>query len=307
MTWLRLHAQAFAAALARLGAQPFATALSVLVIAIAIALPVLAAVVLKSLAAATAGLDTEPHVNVYLALDATDEEARKLEPHLRAHPEAASVRFVPRTLALEELKATTHLAELLASLERNPLPPAFTVRTRTSDATRLEALRSEWQKLPRVDQVVADFEWSARLSRWVRFGDRALAGVAIFLALAMVVIVGHLIRLQVLTQREEIEVSQLIGATAGDVRRPFLYHGVLQGLLAGAAAIALAALVSVWLRYEFQALTGTYATEFKVALIDWELCLGVALSAAFLGGLGAWVSVSRELRRFATQGHGEAP
>lgn len=298
-TGLRLHAQAFASAVARLGAQPFATVLSVLVIAIAIALPVVAAVVLKSLAAATAGLDTEPHVNVYLTLDATDEEARKLEPRLRAHPDAGAVRFVPREAALRELKTTTHLAELLASLDRNPLPHAFTVRTRTADAARLEALRSDWQRLPKVDQVVADFEWSGRLSRWVRFGDRALATVAAFLALAVVFIVGHLIRLQVLTRREEIQVSQLVGATAADVRRPFLYHGILQGLLAGAAAIALAAAVAAWLRYELQALTSTYAAEFKVVFVDWELSLAVAVAAAILGWLGAWVSVSRELRHFA--------
>lgn len=297
---LRLHVQALAAALARLAAQPFATLLSVLVIAIAIALPVLAAVVLKSVAAATAGLDTEPHVNVYLTLDATDEEARRLEPRLRAHPDAASVRFVSREEALRELKATTHLAELLASLDRNPLPHAFTVRTRTAESARLETLRADWQKLPKVDQVVADFEWSERLSRWIRFGDRALATVAAFLALAVVFIVGHLIRLQVVTQREEIQVSQLIGATAADVRRPFLYHGMLQGLLAGGAAIALAAAVSAWLRYELQALTSSYAAEFKVVFVDWELALAVAVAAALLGGLGAWVSVSRELRRFSS-------
>ena len=300
--WLRLHAQALAAAIARIGAQPLATLLSILVIAIAIALPVLAAVVLKSLAAATAGLDTDPHVNVYLALDATDEDARKLEPRLRQHPDAASVRFIPRSLAFEELKSTTHLAELLSSLERNPLPHAFTVRTNTTDAGRLEALRAEWQKLPKVDQVVADFEWSERLSRWVRFGDRALAGVGVFLALAVLAIVGHLIRLQVLTQREEIEVSQLIGATAADVRRPFLYHGLLQGFLAGAAALLLAAGVAAWLRHELQALTSSYASEFKVIFLDPELALGIAVAAALLGWLGAWASVARELRHFGKRG-----
>jgi cell division transport system permease protein len=296
--WIRLHVQAAAAALARIAAQPFATLSAVLVIAIAIALPMLAAVVLKSVSTAAAGLDTDPHVNVYLALDATEDEAKKLEPRLRAHPDAASVKFVSRDAALTELKSTTHLAELLASLERNPLPHAFTVRVRTTDTARLDALRSEWQKLPKVDQVIADFEWSERLARWVRFGDRALAAVGAFLALAVVFIVGHLIRLQVLVRREEIEVSQLVGATAADVRRPYLYHGIFQGLLAGAAAVALAALVSAWLRYELQALTSTYNSEFKVIFMDSQSLLAIALAAALLGWLGAWISVDRELRRF---------
>jgi len=298
-TWFLLHGQAASSALGRIAAQPFATFSAVLVIAIAIALPMLAAVVLKGVSTAAAGLDTDPHVNVYLALDASEDEARKLEPRLRSHPDAATVRFVSRETALQELKSTTHLAELLASLERNPLPHAFTVRVRTTDPARIEALRGEWLKLPKVDQVVADFEWSERLARWVRFGDRALAAVGLFLALAVVFIVGHLIRLQVLTRREEIEVSQLIGATAADVRRPFLYHGVFQGLLAGLAAVALAATVSAWLQYELRALTSTYATEFKVVFIDWSGLLAIGLGAAALGWVGAWVSVGRELRRFA--------
>ncbi|QJR13629.1 permease-like cell division protein FtsX [Usitatibacter palustris] len=297
--WLRLHVQALVAALTRLAAHPVATALAVLVIAIAIALPVLAAVVVKSLGAATARFDTDPHVNVYLALDATDEDARKVETALKAHPDAAAVRFVPRTRALEELKATTHLADLLATLDRNPLPHAFTVRTRTTDGARLAAIRAEWQKLPRVDQVVADFEWSERLARWVQFGDRALLAVAAFLALAVIFIVGHLIRLQVLTQRAEIEVSQLIGATAADVRRPFLYRGVFEGLLAALAALALAGATTYWLNSELQALTNSYATEFKVVFLDTPTVLGIAVGAALLGLIGAWLSVGRELRRFA--------
>ncbi|HXN14844.1 MAG TPA: permease-like cell division protein FtsX, partial [Usitatibacter sp.] len=251
--WLRLQVQAAGDALRRLSAQPLAGTFSILVLAMAIALPLIAAVVLRSLAAATAGLDTDAHVNVYLTLDASDEDARRIEEKLRARPEVAGVRFVPRAVALEELKATTHLADLLASLERNPLPHAFTVRMKTTDGERLGAIRAAWSQWPKVDQVVADFEWSQRLGRWVRFGNRALALVGLVLGAAVVFIIGHLIRLQVLTQKPEIELSQLIGATASDVRRPFLYHGVLQGILAGAGAIALAAAIALWLDHELQA------------------------------------------------------
>ncbi len=129
----------------------------------AIAIPVIAAVVFESVGATTAGLDTDPHVNVYLALDAVDADAKRVEQALRSHPDAAAVRFIPRAQALAELQSTTHLAELLASLDRNPLPDAFTVRMRTTDAARIGAAKAAWSRLPKVDQVVADFEWSERL------------------------------------------------------------------------------------------------------------------------------------------------
>lgn len=299
--WLRMHAQAFRDALARLAAQPWASAMSILVLAAALALPVIAAVALRSAGAAAAGLDTDPHLNVYLALDATDEDAKRVEQALRSRPDAAAVKFVPRGQALQELKATTHLAEILAALDRNPLPHAFTVRVRTTDADRVAAMRSEWSRLPKVEQVMADFEWSGRLARWVRFGDRVLWALAGILGIAVAFIVGHLIRLQVLTRREEIEVSQLIGATAADVRRPFLYHGLLQGVLAGGGAIGLAALLATWAGAELSALTPGYATELKVVFLDPRESLATITAAAALGLAGAWLAVSREIRRFSAR------
>jgi cell division transport system permease protein len=299
MLWLRLHGQALASALRRFTMQPVASGLSILVLATAIALPVVAAVILRSVAAATAGIDTDPHVNVYLALDASDDDVKRIGEALRSHRDVASVRFVPRAEALAELKATTHLGEILASLDRNPLPHAFTARVRTTDSGRIAAARAAWSQLPKVDQVVADFEWSERLARWVRFGDRILWAIGILLGAAVAFIVGHLIRLQVLTQRAEIEVSQLVGATAADVRRPFLYHGALQGLLAGGVAVAIAAGLAAWAAYELRALAPGYATELKVVFLVPLAWAGVAGAAAVLGFLGAWLAVGRELRGFA--------
>jgi cell division transport system permease protein len=299
MTWLRVHMHAFSEAVRRLGSNPLANGFSIVVLAVALSLPVLAAMALSTVGAATASLDTQPHVNVYLALDATDEDVKRIEQALRAHPAVASVRFISRTQALEELRKTTHLAEILATLDRNPLPHAFTVRLRNDAMPSAEALRQDWSRIPKVDAVSADFEWAERLARWVRFGDRLLLLVAAFLAAAVAFIVGHLIRLQVLTRRAEIEVSRLVGATAADIRRPFAYHGILQGLLAGAGAMALAAAVGAWLGAEMRALAPVYATELKVVfptLIQW---LGVGAGSALLGFLGASLAVGRELRRFS--------
>ncbi len=297
--WLRLHWHAFADAFRRLAAQPLGAAFSILVLAVAIMLPVLAAVALRSAGTVTAGLETDPHMNVYLALDASDDDVRRVGDALRAHPEAAAVKFVSRTQAFDELKATTHLADLLASLDRNPLPHAFTVRVRSADPARLAEARNAWSAIPKVDQVIADFEWSERLGRWIRFGNRVLALVALVLGTAVAFIVGHLIRLQVVSQRQEIEVSQLIGATASDVRRPFLYHGFVQGLLAGAAAVALSAAVAFWVGVELRALTPSYASEVKIVFISPWGCATVTAGAALLGLLGAWWAVGRELRQFS--------
>ena len=298
-TWLRLHALAIGAAVRRLASQPWSSAMSILLIGFAFTLAILAAVVLRTVGAAAAMLDPDPHANVFLALDATDEEARKVGEALRTHPEASSVRFVPRAQALEELKANTHLAELLAALDRNPLPHAYTVRLRSADPARLEAARAAWSRLPKVEQVASDFEWAARLARWVGVADRVLLGLAVALAAAVAFIVGHLTRLQVVIRREEIQVSQLIGATPADVRRTFLYHGALQGALAGCAGLALSGLIAFWAGRELSALTPTYAAELKGVVLSPKEGASIIAWASALGLAGAWIAVRRELSRFS--------
>ena len=299
MLWLRLQGQALAEAARRLAAQPLVALFSILVLALAIALPVIAAVALRSIGAVTASIDTDPHVNVYLALDANDDDVKRVELALKAHPDVTAVRFISREQALAELKSTTHLAELLASLDRNPLPHAFTVRVRTTEPERIAAAKAAWSRLPKVDQVVADFEWSERLARWIGFGNRVLMVLGLLLAGAVAFIVGHLIRLQVLTQRQEIEVSQLIGATAADVRRPLLFHGALQGALAGAVALLVAGGLAAWIGAEMRALAPSYATELKVIFLALSECLAVVGGSALLGLAGAWLAAHRELRRFS--------
>lgn len=297
---VRMHFRAFADALRRMASQPVASLFSILVLGAALALPAVAGVILESAIATGAGFDTEPHVSVYLALDASADDAKRVERALRSQPGVATVQFVPRDQALAELQSRTHLAELLAALDRNPLPDAFTVRMRAGDAASLDAVKGAWSRIPKVDQVVADFEWSERLAKWARLGERIVLAIALLLAAAVGFIVAHLIRLQVLTRREEIEVSQLIGATSADVRRPFLYHGALQGLLAGGVALALAAGFTAWAGYQLSVLTPEYAAELKV-VSPGLLERGILLGGSLLLGLGAaWFAVSRQLRRFSS-------
>jgi len=256
-------------------------------------------VALRSAGLVAAGLEPDPYVNVYLALDASEADARRVEAALRADPITASLRFVPRAAAFEEMKATTHLAQVLAAFESNPLPDAFTVRLRTTDGGPIAASRAVWSRLPKVDQVTADFEWAQRLARWIRFGDRVLGAVALALCAAVAFLVAHLIRLQVLSRREEIQLSQLIGATAADVRRPFLYHGALQALGGAAAALALTALAAAWLGGEVQALTPSYLADFRILFLTVAEVAGVVVAAVGLGVAGSWWAVGRELQAFS--------
>lgn len=289
--WLTTHAHACERAIKRLISQPMVTFLSVFVIAIAITLPLGLYVMFANVSAAASRVNTEPNVNVYLALGASEQETREVEKRLKAMNNVARVTFISRDAALAEMKRAANLADLVASLETNPLPHAFSVRPSVSEAATLESMRARIALLPKVENITMDFEWAQKLRRFGTFAERLVLLLGLLLATAVVFVTGNTIRLQILTQKDEIEVSQLIGATRQFIRRPFLYFGALQGLLAGLVAVIAVHAFVWWAGAEVQALTMSYGTSFSLSAPTLKLSLAVITLSALLGWFGAFLSV----------------
>jgi cell division transport system permease protein len=283
-TWLRQHAQAFSSALKRL------SALNALVIGIALALPAGGYALVKSLRPAGAQLALEPRISLFLEPQAPRADAEALGARLRADPRIASVRFIPREEALKEMQAVQGLSEVIAALKRNPLPDAFVVTSR-------EDLAEELAKLPGVAHVQADAVWARRLGAIAAIAQLGLWVLGALLGAALVAVTFNTIRLQILTQRDEIEVSKLIGATDAFIRRPFYYLGLLQGLAGGAVALAVVAAALALLNREVRVLADSYGSSFRLAFIGAPEAFAILLIAAALGWLGAQLSVSRHLRQ----------
>ncbi|MGC2164372.1 MAG: FtsX-like permease family protein, partial [Gallionella sp.] len=115
------------------------------------------------------------------------------------------------------------------------------------------------------------------------------------LSLALVAITFNTIRLQILTQREEIEVSRLIGATNSFIRRPFLYFGALQGLLGGVMALLIIYLSTLLLNLKLAPLAQLYSSQFALHALSPEDSTALLLFSVFLGWLGSWLSVAKHL------------
>ena len=283
-TWLRQHAQAFSSALRRL------SPLNALVIGIALALPAGGYALLDSLRPTGARLALEPRISIFLEPQARRADAEALGARLRADRRIAQVRFIPREEALKEMSAVQGLPEVIAALKRNPLPDAFVVTSR-------EDLAEELAKLPGVAHVQADAVWARRLAAIAAIAQLGLWVLASLLGAALVAVTFNTIRLQILTQRDEIEVSKLIGATDAFIRRPFYYLGLLQGLAGGAVALAVVAAALALLNREVRVLAESYGSTFRLAFMDPSEASVVLLIAAALGWLGAQLSVSRHLRQ----------
>jgi cell division transport system permease protein len=292
-TWLRQHRGALARAVRKLAAQRAATLLNALVIGVALSLPAGGYALLANLQGVAQRFTFEPQLSVFLKPEAKRAE---LEARLRADARVAALRFVPRDEALAELRVAEGLADVVAALERNPLPDTFVVRAADGGAAALEELARALQALPGVANVQVDSAWAERLAALARIGRLALAALAVLLATGLVAVTFNTIRLQILTQREEIEVSQLLGATDAFVRRPFFYQGILQGLAGGVLALVIL-WAGLWvLNLGVRDLAQAYGSSFELAFLPVGDILTVAAFSALLGWLGALLSVSKYLR-----------
>jgi cell division transport system permease protein len=295
MNWLLVHVDTLRESLARLARQPVASALNVIVIGIALSLPAGFYLGLNNLQTFSRQLSSDPQVSIFMAVDASATDVAAVEQQLKSNAEIGRVEFIGRDRALARLKRSAGLSDVLANLGRNPLPDAFVVTARSNDPAILEALHDQARKWPKVEHVQLDAEWARRLDAALNVGRMLVTLLAVLLAVALVAVTFNTIRLQILTRRDEIEVSKLIGATNPFIRRPFLYFGILQGLAGGLAAWAIVTLAVLVLNIQLADLTGLYGTIFKLEWPDSNYTMILLAFSAALGWLGAWLSVSRHL------------
>jgi len=298
--WLRYQREALNRAVKRLRQAPFAALISVLVIGMALALPVGLYLTLLNLHSIAGRINAEPQISVFLTLDSGPADIQTFEAALKGNRSVARYQFISKDQALMEMRDATGLGDALDTLDKNPLPHAFVVRAKTNTPEALEALRNDLSQLPKAEFVQLDSAWAKRLAAFNSAGEKIVLILAVALGSALLAVIGNTIRLQILMQREEIEVGRLIGATDNYVRRPYLYFGALQGLLGGIIAMALAVAALFWLSDNISELIQIYAPGFRPQAVSWQTSTVIVAAAALLGWLGAYASVSMYLRQLTT-------
>ncbi len=292
--WFYLHLRALAHALRRLVAQPLGTLLSALVVGIALSLPGGGYLLLDNVGSLARGVSGTPEISLFLAMDAGAADIAATEQRLKGENELASYRFVPRDEGLRQLEAAG-LGDVLGGLKANPLPDAFVLALRREDPALFERMAERMRTWPKVAHVQLDAAWVERLHALLALGRSAVLMLAGLLGFALVVVTFNTIRLQILTQHQEIAVSRLLGATDPFIRRPFYWFGSLQGALGGLVALGTMALGVEALAAPVARLAETYGAVFALSGPDLEASLAIVAFAAFLGWLGAAISVRRHL------------
>ena len=296
--WCDQHLYSFFSSLGRMIARPWATVLTVLVMALALALPLLLYLALDNARQLRGDLRAAGAISLFMKPHQDAAAVEELAQRLRARADIASVVIRTPEQGLQEFRDQSGFAEALNVLRENPLPAVLLV-TPAPEASSggADALVAAISGESGVDLVHYDAAWRRRLDAILGTAMRAVEVLAGLLALALLLVVGNTVRLDILSRADEIAVMQLLGAGNGFVRRPFLYAGLWYGLLSGALALAVTVAVELALAQPLQQLAASYDHRFTVRGLGWQPALAAFLAAVLLGWLGAWFAASRHLWR----------
>ncbi len=292
-TWFDHHAYSLVASVGRMVHKPWATALTIGVMAVAITLPLGLWAALSNVERFTGTVQQSREIGLFLKPGIALERARALAESLRARGDIATVELRTPQQGMEELRRSSGLGEAIAAVGDNPLPSLLIVTPEGDEALLAQSLRN----LPEVDIVQHDAAWRARLDGWLRFGVRLSWVLAALLGLGALLVVGNTVRLDIQARREEIAVLQQLGATDGFIRRPFLYLGACYGLAAGAVALALLTAADHALRVPLADLAHSYGSRFALQGFDLPQAVGIVLASGVLGWLGAGLVTGHYLRQ----------
>jgi cell division transport system permease protein len=233
----------------------------------------------------------------YLDDGLTAGDLKALLAQARALPEADSVRYVSQDKAWDEFKRSLGAQTgLLEGLESDILPASLeiTLKPEYRGTQSLRELAARLKRVPGVAEVEYPAQWMDRLellllavqwSKWVLGG---------FLFGATLLIVGNTVKLAILARREEIEIMQLVGATGGLIKAPFILEGMIQGIVGASFSLLLLGLLFLFAGAQLPAAFGAWLPADELVFLDIE---SVGLLLAMGWGLGACGSLFA-VRRF---------
>ena len=293
MNYFTLHFEAAKNAVRQLFKQPLATLLILVMLAIAMSLPLALYLGVQSSQALLGKLNESPQITLYMEQNADEADSAVVKELLAADKRIEKSEFIGKAQGLSELQTSMGEQDIVSMLDSNPLPDAFVVSPKPGGTpSEMQALRQDLAKLPMVESAQLDTEWMQTLYQIDDFVQKVLA------FLSFVLVAHNTIRLQILSRKEEIEITKLLGAPSSFIRRPFLYQAVWQSLLAAGLSLVLCA----WLIHATQPLVAQIFRPYGLN-IEWRFFhtwewLSVCGIVAALGIAGAWLATRQHLLSF---------
>ena len=299
INWFQNHLLCAKQSLNKLLSTPIGSSITISMTALAFAIPLAIFQLSQGSAAALNSMQESKQITLFLADDVDYAGAVKLAKALRQDPYFSSVELIDRQQALDDFAERSQLEGLIQNLPRNPLPHLLLLMPQEQNHSleQLEQLQQHLESLNEVAYFQLDTLWLQRLQAWQDLANRSLTIVTALLLLGACLILINVIRWELASRRDEIDIMYLVGANDRYIRRPFMYSGLWLGLASGILALVLVLLAIALIHPSLEGIDALYGSDIATkSLLEWETCLTVLGLSALIGVFSASIGANSSLQ-----------
>jgi cell division transport system permease protein len=294
--WIDQHRRSAYSSYLEMRRRPLATMMTLLVIGITLALPASLLSLLKISQTMTGDHQQAASISLFLKNGIVNEKALRVAENLEQRPQIDHVELLTSADAMEEFRSHSGFGDALDALDENPLPNVLLIHlTPDNSSIDIRKLAAVLKEESVTDSIEYDQGWIERMQAITQAIRRVVQALGFGLGLAVMLIIGNTIRLEIMNRREEIEVTRLVGGSDDFIRRPFLYIGLIYGLFGALIAWLLVSILLMLVSGPLGRLAELYDTTISLTAFSLQALLLLIPIGIGFGLAGAWLAVSRHL------------
>ncbi len=293
------HAQALFSSLGRLVASRFSSAMTIVVLAIAISLASGFYILVANLQQLAGNLEASNQISLFIKEEISEARINKFADSIRKNPDIQEVKLITKEQGLADFQAYSGFGEAVKALEKNPLPVVIQVLPKKTleNEQGLKALLDDFGRSAEVDFAQMDMQWVKRLQSIMEVVRCGVILLSLLLGAGVLFITANTIRLELYNRRDEVVIAKLVGATNGFILRPFLYSGFWIGFFSGVTAWFIVTVIMLILKQPVETLSRLYDGAFHVLFLGFTETLALLLISSVLGVVGSWIVLHFQLRQ----------
>jgi len=239
------------------------------------------------------------HVNIYLRNDISQNNFLYIKDRIETSPEVETSRYISQQEALQEFKDIFQEYDTLSEkIEDDVFPASFEIKIK--DEFRIfknvQTFVERFDNITGIEDIQYDREWIEHLNtiiNLIRLFAIIFGGILILAAISTT---ANVIKMNIISRKDEIDVMRLVGASNSFIKGPFFFEGLIQGLFAGGIAIAI-----LYLLFDLAESYVMSSPNLFFAFVHMEFLSDFSITLFLLGGmlvgtLGSILSLSRFLK-----------
>ncbi len=265
------------------------TFISIFIIAVSLAIITIFSTFFVNIDSYLTRMRNTPFVSIYLKNGVSKRDIELLKNKLSLLEGVKDLKFIPKEQGLTLLyERFSHLKGVEKDIEDNPVPDAFIFRIDYSRLPQLRKLIKGYSDI--VEDMYTPFELFAKIQS-IAGGFSFFASVLTFvLIISSIITIYNVIKITIVSRKEDIAIMQLVGANMRYIRMPFVAEGILQGFFGGILGILIGNLSVVYLSSHYFGRIEVLSFLKNITMLPLDMQLKLLFLSIAFGIIGALIA-----------------